>query len=230
MFYGYSKLKSIDFGDIDTTAAVNLRGMFDGCKSLTSLDLSRFNTTYVKGGYDFTFMFSECSSLTKVVLGSSFVVAKGADTTKMFINCSALTTIIVPNETVSWTQAKGTNMFYGCTALLNKFGQGAVDQTRAFVGTNDQGINGFFVTSEANANNLLNNQNKKNSGNVDKPKVITPPEPDSPKDEPVIDPESVIDPQTDDEPLEDDNVVDSADDNSFNGACLQDNILPEEEN
>jgi surface protein len=44
-----------------------MHGMFSGCSSLTSLDLSNFNTSNVK---DLSYMFYNCSSLTSLNLSN----------------------------------------------------------------------------------------------------------------------------------------------------------------
>lgn len=44
MFRDYKQLLSIDFGSIDTSAVSSMNGLFTGCSSLASIDLSSFNT------------------------------------------------------------------------------------------------------------------------------------------------------------------------------------------
>ena len=65
-------------------------GMFDGCSSLTRLDLSSFNTSNVT---DMRYIFSECSSLTSLDL-SSFNTSNVTDMSWMFDGCSFLTATI----------------------------------------------------------------------------------------------------------------------------------------
>ena len=89
--------------------------MFYGCSSLTSLDLSSFNTANVTGmGY----MFYGCFGLTSLDL-SSFNTANVQSTDNMFSGCTALTKIAVdPNK---WDTSKVTyseDMFKGCTNLV----------------------------------------------------------------------------------------------------------------
>ena len=58
-------------------------GMFMNCRSLTSLDLSSFNTSNAKSMGS---MFAHCSSLTEILVGSNWKTNQ-ADTTYMFLVC-----------------------------------------------------------------------------------------------------------------------------------------------
>ena len=62
---------------------------FSGCKSLTSIDLSNFNTNNVK---DMSYMFDGCSSLTSLNL-SNFNTNNVNDMYAMFDGCSSLTSL-----------------------------------------------------------------------------------------------------------------------------------------
>ena len=64
--------------------------MFDSCLSLTSLDLSNFNTANVS---NMEWMFRECTSLTSLDL-SSFNTSNVTIMSYMFYNCKSLTTTI----------------------------------------------------------------------------------------------------------------------------------------
>ena len=46
MFRNLAQVTSITTDRFDTSKATNMANMFDGCTSLTSIDLSRFNTKY----------------------------------------------------------------------------------------------------------------------------------------------------------------------------------------
>ena len=67
--------------------------MFDGCGSLTSLDLSSFNTFNVTS---MNSMFYYCGSLTSLDL-SSFNTSNATDMGSMFSGCDYLTTVKVIN-------------------------------------------------------------------------------------------------------------------------------------
>ena len=62
-----------------------MRCMFKDCGSLTSIDLSNFDTIKVT---DVGYMFDGCSNLTKIIYGSNFVY-NGATVYGMFNECSA---------------------------------------------------------------------------------------------------------------------------------------------
>ena len=47
MFYGCSSLTSLDLSNFNTSNVMNMNGMFNGCSGLTSLDLSNFDTSNV---------------------------------------------------------------------------------------------------------------------------------------------------------------------------------------
>ncbi len=72
---------------------VDCSRMFEGCSSLTSLDLSSFNTINVT---NMSMMFSNCSSLTTLDL-SSFNTSKVTDMSYMFDSCLSLTSLDISN-------------------------------------------------------------------------------------------------------------------------------------
>ena len=63
MFWGCRGLTSLDVSKFDTANVMNMGYMFLACSGLTSLDLSSFNTSSVKNMYN---MFYECSGLNNV--------------------------------------------------------------------------------------------------------------------------------------------------------------------
>ncbi len=120
MFSGCSSLASLDLSGFDTSGVVDMSFMFSGCSSLASLDLSGFDTANVK---DMVGMFRDCSKLEKINL-SSFNTANvkgGSDyydggMSFMFYNCSSLTSLDL--STFDTTNVTSTyNMFYGCSGL-----------------------------------------------------------------------------------------------------------------
>ena len=90
MFYGCSKLTTLDLSSFNTSAVTNMNEMFKYCSKLTTLDLSSFNTSSVTfmGG-----MFSQCYVLTTLDL-SSFNTSAVTNMDFMFYDCGNLTTII----------------------------------------------------------------------------------------------------------------------------------------
>ncbi len=97
---GLTSVSGIEY--LQTSAVTSMREMFSGCKQLTSLDLSGFNTPIV---YDMSSMFSGCAALTSLDL-SGFSTAKVVDMSYMFKGCMKLpsidlTSFVVTNVTVA---------------------------------------------------------------------------------------------------------------------------------
>ena len=74
----------------------NCANMFYGCTKLISLDLSNFDTSNVTTMYN---MFNLCQSLEKIDL-SNFDVSKVTSMGSMFYNCNSLSKVIIDNQTV----------------------------------------------------------------------------------------------------------------------------------
>ena len=89
MFCGCGSLKTLDVSKFRTSKATTMRSMFNSCKSLTALDVSGFDTT---NATNLSFMFWGCGSLTSLDL-RSFDTAKAEQMEKMFDGCSALKTV-----------------------------------------------------------------------------------------------------------------------------------------
>ena len=70
MFYECSSLTSINLSNFNTQNVTNMSHMFCDCYSLTNLDLSNFNTQHVT---NMSHMFSGCSSLTNLNLSNSIL-------------------------------------------------------------------------------------------------------------------------------------------------------------
>ena len=78
------------FKDFDTSAVTDMRSMFYGCSKLTTLNLSSFDTSAVTNMNE---MFKYCDRLTTLDL-SSFDTSAVNFMSGMFYNCDNLTTII----------------------------------------------------------------------------------------------------------------------------------------
>ena len=114
-----SNLTSItNIENLKTDNVVNMRNLFDGCYSLTSLDVSSFKTDKVK---DMQEMFSRCSGLTSLDL-SSFQTDNVTDMSYMFYYCSGLATIYVGSLWSTASVTNGDDMFVGCTNLVGGHG------------------------------------------------------------------------------------------------------------
>ena len=114
MFYNCSSLTSLDVSNFDTAKVPDMNGMFYNCSKLTSLDVSNFNTAKVTSMGS---MFCNCSSLTNLDV-SNFNTANVTNMYGMFYNCSSLTNLDVS----SFNTANVTNMygmFYNCSKLTS---------------------------------------------------------------------------------------------------------------
>ena len=115
LFYGFTKLANIEGLEyFDTSSATDMSGMFLGCSSLISLDVSNFDTSNVT---DMGFMFFGCSNLTSLD-ASSFDTNNVTNMSNMFLNCSNLTSLDVSNfDTSSVTDM--SSMFDNCSSLTS---------------------------------------------------------------------------------------------------------------
>ena len=69
-FAGCAKLAEVlNTGGLDTSGAASMEGMFSGCSSLSSLDLSGWGTSGAESMYC---MFDGCTGLSSVKLGGKF--------------------------------------------------------------------------------------------------------------------------------------------------------------
>lgn len=116
-FDSFSSLKAIDgMEHLNTEEMSNMSMMFNGCRELKSIDLSRFNTEKVT---DMSAMFKDCNDLTVLDL-STFCTDKVVDMNNMFCHCSALTNIYVSDKfvvTALTMENAGTDMFAKCDKL-----------------------------------------------------------------------------------------------------------------
>lgn len=113
MFDGLSTITAISFNDCVNTANVTDMGyMFDGCSSLTSLDLSSFNTANVT---NMASMFDGCTKLTSLNL-SNFNTAKVTNMDYMFNECTSLTTLDLSNFNTTNVKYMGS-MFCYCSNI-----------------------------------------------------------------------------------------------------------------
>ena len=112
MFAGCSSLTSLDLSSFNTSQVTDMRGLFDGCKNLTSLNVSNFNTSNVK---HMDAMFRGCSRLTSLDL-SNF-------NTSNVVSMSYRVKVFRNNG--SWGQRPGSGydwdggMFMNCNSLTS---------------------------------------------------------------------------------------------------------------
>lgn len=111
------------------TNALQMEGMFQGCESLTSLDLTTMNTAKVRSTLD---MFANCKNLEKIVVG--------------------------PNWKNTNMSTRDAGMFRGCVALVGQMGTAydAANVTSKYAIV-DQGTTqpGYLTLSGSNVDELL---------------------------------------------------------------------------
>lgn len=112
MFSGCSSLTSLDVSSFQTGKVTNFGSMFYGCSSLTSLDVSGWKTSSCT---TFASMFMNCSSLQQLAV-SEFDVSHARSLSGLFRNCAQLSSLDVADWTVS-SCTDFSGMFSGCSAL-----------------------------------------------------------------------------------------------------------------
>ena len=121
--YSYSLKNMTDIiglENIDTYSATDLGQMFEGCKSLTYLDLRSFDLMAVQ---NVNSMFYGCSALEEVILGiDEFDLGSVTNMFAMFSGCSSLTTIYCNHDFSGHSLYPTGEVFDGCTSLVG--GQG----------------------------------------------------------------------------------------------------------
>ena len=113
-FSSGQSLRTVRFGNVDTSNVTNMSGMFSSCSGLTSVDLSTFNTSNV---VSMSNMFAGCSSLTNLDL-SSFDTHNVKDMSGMFGGCESLTNLNIKGFNTSKVEDMSA-MFCSCTNLVN---------------------------------------------------------------------------------------------------------------
>ena len=114
MFAYCSSLTSLDLSGFDTSNVTNMIFMFRECSSLTSLDVSGFDTSNVT---EMNAMFDNCSSLTSLDV-SGFDTSNVTSMNGMFENCRSLRSLDVSGfDTSNVTSMYG--MFENCRSLTS---------------------------------------------------------------------------------------------------------------
>ena len=114
MFNACRSLTSLDVSSFDTSNVTSMKGMFGGCSGLSSLDLSNFNTSKVT---DMNTMFTACTKLTSIDV-SNFDTSNVTDMSYMFSDCSGLTSLDLSNFNTS-AVTNVYEMFSGCKSLTS---------------------------------------------------------------------------------------------------------------
>ena len=155
MFSHCSSLTSLDVTHFNTAKVTDMSAMFYSCSSLTSLDVTHFNTENVTKMYS---MFYSCSSLTSLDV-THFNTAKVTNMLAMFYSCSALTSLDVTH----FNTANVTNMsrmFSSCSSLTSL-------DVRNFNTANVMNMNGMFSYSVALTSLYLTNFNTEKVTNME---------------------------------------------------------------
>ncbi len=129
MFDGCESLTELDLSGFDTGKVTNMGGMFWGCSSLVELDVSGFDTNRVTTMIS---MFGGCSSLTELDL-SGFATGKVTYMVRMFGGCSSLTKL----DLSGFDTSRVTNMndmFGGCSSLTELDLSGFDTSSKVYVG------------------------------------------------------------------------------------------------
>ena len=117
MGYAFSNcgsLTSLDVSGFNTSNVTNMNSMFISCSSLTSLDVSHFNTSNVTDMYQ---LFSNCHSLKTLDL-SGFNTSKVTRMDYMFAFCISLTSLDLSHFDTSSVTGMG-GMFWNCNKLTS---------------------------------------------------------------------------------------------------------------
>ena len=114
MFSGLSSLTSLDVSKFNTDKVTTMQSMFDSCSSLTTLDISSFNTSNV---INMKQMFESCTSLTSVNV-NGLNTAKVTDMSHMFEFDSSLTSITLSDFSVEAVEDMDS-MFSSCKKLTS---------------------------------------------------------------------------------------------------------------
>lgn len=114
MFSDLNSLTSLDLSHFNTSNVINMNSMFSGASSLTSLDLSNFYTRNVTNMYS---MFQNASALTSLNI-SNFDTSKIANMERLFHNTNSLTSLDLSNFDTSKVTTM-TSMFHNSSSLTS---------------------------------------------------------------------------------------------------------------
>jgi len=114
MFNECSSLTSLDLSGFDTSKSTNMAMMFNNCKALTTINLAGFDTS---SSQNMMSMFRNCSKLTSLDL-SNFNTSNVTTMMQMFTACSKLTSLDFSSfDTSNVTSMR--DMFSWCTSLTS---------------------------------------------------------------------------------------------------------------
>ena len=114
MFFGCPSLTSLDVSAFDTSSVNNMEYMFYNCSNVTSLDVSGFDTSSVT---NMPGVFQGCSGLTSLDV-SGFDTSSVTDMYAMFHSCSSLTGLQISGWDVS-SVTDGTSFLLNANNALS---------------------------------------------------------------------------------------------------------------
>ena len=114
MFNGCKSLSELDVSGFDTSSVTNMNGMFYVCESLLELNVSEWNTGNVT---DMSFMFYECKNLMELDV-SGFDTANVTNMKAVFYDCEGLTKLDV-SRLATGNVTDMSHMFMGCKNLTD---------------------------------------------------------------------------------------------------------------
>ena len=159
LFKNYTEVNEIEFNNmLDTACVINMEDMFNGCKSLSELDVSGFDTSSVT---NMNGMFYVCESLLELNV-SEWNTGNVTDMAFMFWGCKNLMELDVSGfDTVHVMNMK--SMFYGCEGLtkldVSRLATGNVTDMSCMFGgcknLTDLDVTGFDISSVTNMNYMF---------------------------------------------------------------------------
>ena len=118
MFYGCRSLTSLDLSSLNTSSLKSMFGIFQDCFGLKSINLTNFITDKVE---EMGQLFLNCSSLESLDL-SGFKTDRVSSMFNMFRGCSNLTTVFVGSNWSTEAVSQSMGMFQNCTSLVGGAG------------------------------------------------------------------------------------------------------------
>ena len=112
MFYNCPSLTSLDLSNFNTSNVTDMNYMFGMCQKLTNLNINNFDTSKVT---NMDGMFRECKALTLLNV-SNFNTSKVTSMIAMFNGCSNITLLDLSKFDTS-NVARTAGMFYNCQKL-----------------------------------------------------------------------------------------------------------------
>ena len=171
MFSSCYSLTSVDVSGWDTSSVTTMSSMFSSCYSLTSLDVSGWNTSRVK---TMSSMFSSCNSLTSIDV-SGWNTSSVTVMSNIFYNCNSLTSLDVSGwDTSSVTTM--SSMFSSCYSLtsldVSRWDTSSVTNMNATFGScyslTSVDVSRWKTSSVTNMANMFQNCNSLTSVDVSK--------------------------------------------------------------